>query len=139
MAVPRLQSIASHLSGQSEVHPFDPLSAAEIEKSVSIVKAQHDGLFFNAVTLQEPRKAEMQAWIDGSGSKPKRISDVVAIGRGSKVYDGLVDIDAGKLIRWELIEGVQPMVELLSFFRSPILMRIDYHGRLANSRACSSN
>jgi primary-amine oxidase len=111
MAVPRLQSIAHHLSGELlELHPFDPLSAAEIEKAVSIVNSQHNGLFYNAVTLQEPRKAEMQAWLNGSGPKPKRIADVVAIGRGSKVYDGLVDLNSEQIIRWELIKGVQPMV-----------------------------
>jgi primary-amine oxidase len=139
MAVPRLQSIASHLSGISDSHPFDPLTAAEIEKAVSIVNAQHDALFYNAVTLQEPRKAEMQKWLKESGPMPRRIADVVAIGRGSKVYDGLVDIEAGKLIHWEIIEGVQPMVIFSCNPFDDKLTSLDYHGRLTDSRTCGSH
>ena len=72
-------------------HPFDPLSAAEIERAVATVRAEKGTeLFFNAVFLQEPRKKDMLAWLDGvnQAPKPKRVADVVAIGRGSKVYDG---------------------------------------------------
>jgi len=113
MVLERVKQMAAHLTGQvSPSHPLDPLSGAEIKSAVAIVNEEHDGVFFNAVTLQEPRKAEMQAWLAApeTASKPPRVAEVVAIGRGSKVYDGLVDLTAGTLIQWELTEGVQPLV-----------------------------
>ena len=113
MALDRLKQAASHVTGQSEPpHPFDPLSEAEIEQAVAIVRKEHSGLFFNAVTLWEPRKAEMMAWIKDPKTvpRPHRVADVVAIGRGSKVYDGIADLTEGRLVSWELTEGVQPLV-----------------------------
>lgn len=113
MALNRLKQATSHLTGQGEPpHPFDPLSSSEIEQAVAIVRKDHGDVFFNAVTLWEPRKAEMMAWVKNPQTTPRpaRIADVVCIGRGSKVYDGHVDLDEGKLISWEYTEGVQPLV-----------------------------
>jgi primary-amine oxidase len=99
-------------NGIKKIHPFDPLSEAEIANAVSIVNAEHAGLFFNTVTVLEPKKKEMMAWLVDpvNTPKPHRIADVVAIGKGSKVYDGLVDLTEGKIIQWELTDGVQPLV-----------------------------
>lgn len=113
MVLDRLKQVAAHITGQADPpYPFDPLSETEIEKAVAIIRKEHDGLFFNAVTLWEPRKAEMMAWIADPKNvpRPRRIADVVAIGRGSKVYDGIVDLDEGRIMQWELTEGVQPLV-----------------------------
>lgn len=113
MVLDRLKQVAQHVTGTGpQPHPFDPLSAAEIEKTTAIVRREHASLFFNAVTTWEPRKAEMQAWLADPDHtvRPHRIADVVAIGKGSKVYDGLVDLDEEKILRWALTEGVQPLV-----------------------------
>jgi primary-amine oxidase len=113
MALDRLRQAASHLTGQGEPpHPLDPLSEVEIEQAVAIVEKEHSGLFYNAVTLWEPRKADMMIWVKDPKNTPRphRVADVVAIGRGSKVYDGIVDLTDGKILRWELTEGVQPLV-----------------------------
>jgi primary-amine oxidase len=113
MAATRLQQVASHLAlPPLPPHPLDPLSESEIERAVSIVKSIHSGLFFNAVTLWEPRKAEMMAWLASPTpvSRPHRVADVVAIGKGSKVYDAVVDLTDGKIVKWEYTEGVQPLV-----------------------------
>lgn len=148
MAFERIKELASSLTNDtsSVVHPFDPLSRAEIEQAVSIIRDDKgDQFYFNAVTLHEPRKAEMSAWLkskqkssvndaentngtngvnghDGhkdradktgvhkSIRQPNRVADVVAIGKGSKVFDGLVDLAEGKLLKWKLTEGVQPLV-----------------------------
>jgi primary-amine oxidase len=99
---------------ESDLHPFDPLTASEIEKAISIVKKAHGDVFFNVVALQEPRKAEMTAWLQGSSSapKPKRVADVVVIAPGGKVYDGLIDMEAEKITSWELLDGLQPIVSI---------------------------
>lgn len=115
-AIPRLTQLASHVSTafHSSPHPFDPLSATEIETAVSIIRdSQGDGYHFNAVTLREPKKADMLEWLaaDGKGAKkPARIAEIVAIGKGSKVFDGLVDLGAAKVVKWENTPGVQPLV-----------------------------
>jgi len=118
MSFERLSQLAGQLSlTASAPHPFDPLSAAEIEVAVAIVKKEKgDALFYNTVTLWEPRKAEMMAWLYAPDTKPRphRVADVVAIGRGSKVFDGTVDLTEGKLLDWVQMEGVQPMVYVMS-------------------------
>lgn len=113
MVLDRLKQVAQHVTGTApSPHPFDPLSALEIEKATAIVREEHGSLFFNAVTVWEPRKEEMLAWLADPEHtvRPHRVADVVAIGKGSKVYDGLVDLDEGKIVKWELTEDVQPLV-----------------------------
>lgn len=116
MVVERLKQVASHVTGQSrQPHPFDPLTESEIAKAVSIIRKEHAGeLFFNAVTLWEPRKAQMMAWLENPNAnlKPHRCADVVAIGRGSKVYDGVVDLEEGKVLKWAITPDVQPLITM---------------------------
>ncbi|KAH8903592.1 copper amine oxidase [Coniochaeta sp. PMI_546] len=102
------------LADSSIPHPFDPLSIEEIQTAISTVKKAHGDVTFNVVSLHEPRKAEMQAWLEkpDSAPRPARIADIVVIAPGSKVYDGLVDIKEGKILKWEHMEGVQPIITM---------------------------
>lgn len=97
---------------EAEAYPFDPLTASEIESAISIVKKAYGEVFFNVVSLHEPRKAEMMKWLQDptKAPKPGRVADVVVIARGGKVYDGLVDLGDGKVTKWELLDGLQPIV-----------------------------
>lgn len=113
MVLERLKQVASHVTGKTAPpHPLDPLSETEIEKAVAIIRKEHKELFFNAVTLWEPRKAEMMAWVADPEhtALPARVADIVCVGKGSKVYDGLVNLNEEKLVKWELMDGVQPLV-----------------------------
>ncbi len=113
MVLQRLKQVAQHVTGTTPPpHPFDPLSASEIEKAVGTVRKEHGSLYYNAVTLAEPRKVDMLPWLADPDHtvRPHRVADVVAIGKGSKVYDGLVDLNEEKIIQWEFTEGVQPLV-----------------------------
>lgn len=113
MALDRLKSVAQHVTGTSPPpHPFDPLSNQEIESAVSVIRAAKGKLFYNAVTLREPPKKEMLKWLESPYTlpRPTRIADIVAIAPGGKVLDGLVDLNAGKIVKWEQMEGVQPLV-----------------------------
>jgi primary-amine oxidase len=113
MVLDRLKQVAAHVTGKtSPPHPFDPLSESEIERAVAIIRKEHQGLFFNAVTLWEPQKAEMMAWLADPQHtvRPHRVADIVCVGKGSKVFDGIVDLNEGKLVKWEAMEGVQPLV-----------------------------
>lgn len=113
MVLNRLKQVAQHVTGTTPPpHPFDPLSASEIEKVTAIVRKEYGSLFFNAVTLSEPKKVEMLPWLSDPDHtiRPHRVADVVAIGKGSKVYDGFVDLDEEKILEWILTEDVQPLV-----------------------------
>ena len=112
MVLDRLKQVAQHVSGSPPPHPFDPLSSSEIEKAVGLVNEEHGPIFYNAVTVLEPRKAQMLAWLADPDhtQRPHRIADVVAIKKGGTVYDGLVDLDEGKILKWESNDGVQPLV-----------------------------
>lgn len=116
MVLERVKQMSSHLTGQLlPPHPLDPLSSSEIKEAVEIVRKEYNDIFFNAITLWEPRKAEMMAWLASpdTAQRPHRVADVVAIGRGSKVYDGTVDLEDKKILSWEFTEGVQPLVSVL--------------------------
>jgi primary-amine oxidase len=93
-------------------HPFDPLSLEEIKIAIGIVKKAHGEVFFNVVSLHEPRKAEMMNWITDTSNAPRpaRVADVVVIAPGGKVYDGLVNLSSGTIAKWELLDGLQPIV-----------------------------
>lgn len=115
MALDRLKSVTSHLSGSPPVpHPFDPLTNAEIESAVSTIRATHGKLHYNAVTLREPKKVEMLKWLASPTTlpRPARVADIVAIAPGGGVYDGLVDLEENKIIKWEKLSGVQPLVRI---------------------------
>ncbi|KAK4126969.1 hypothetical protein N657DRAFT_661255 [Parathielavia appendiculata] len=95
-------------------HPFDPLTLGEIETAISIVKTAHGDVFFNVVSLQEPRKAEMTAWLaePDNAPRPKRVAEVVVIAPGGKVYDGLVNLAEAKITKWDLLDGEQPIITM---------------------------
>ena len=113
MVLDRLKQVAQHVISNPPIpHPFDPLSATEIQDAAATIAKEHGPLYYNAVTLLEPRKAEMLAWLadPDHARRPHRVADVVAIAKGSKVYDGLVDLEERKVIQWESVDGVQPLV-----------------------------
>lgn len=113
MATNRLQSVAHHFTATSPLpHPFDPLTNAEIDKAVHIIRTEKGSVHYNAITLYEPRKREMTKWLANPqvAPRPKRIADVVVIAPGGKVHDGLVDLAEERVVKWEQIDGVQPLV-----------------------------
>jgi primary-amine oxidase len=113
MALDRLKSVAHHVAGTADPpHPFDPLSNAEIEAAVAILRKEHGPLHYNAITLYEPRKQEMLKWLADPvrTPRPARVADVVVIAPGGRVFDGLVGLAEGKILKWEHMKGVQPLV-----------------------------
>src|SRR5436190_4574589 len=128
MVLNRLKQLAFHVDAcPPSPHPFDPLSTVEIDAAVALVRAEHGSLSFNAVTLWEPRKAEMMAWLADpeNAPRPHRVADIVAIEPGGKIYDGVVDLNEKKIVQWGHTEGVQPLITMADLQVVEILARQD--------------
>ncbi|KAK9469689.1 copper amine oxidase [Lipomyces arxii] len=116
----RLSQITSHTRASTAPvadHPLDPLSAAEIKAAAAIVKAAYPdkNLTFNVISLADPRKSEFLAWSAApeKTSVPAREVDIVALEAGvSGVWEGLLDLTAGKVLSFELVTGVQPILTI---------------------------
>jgi len=109
-------------------HPLDPLTTAEIQQVILITRREigdtvdvEDGstptkkkFRYNTITLHEPTKSEFLEWQTSGGEVvPKRVAEVVAVDREGGVYDGLVELNGeGKVVEWERLSGVQPMLTM---------------------------
>lgn len=128
MVLDRLKQLTYQVSATGPPpHPFDPLSTTEIEAAVAIVRKEHGSLNFNGVTLYEPRKAEMLAWLADPERvpRPARAADVVAIAPGGKVFDGVVNLDQKKIIEWKHTPNVQPLITMEDLQEVEHIMRKD--------------
>jgi primary-amine oxidase len=89
-------------------HPLDPLSADEISSAVAVLRAARladADTRFPLIDLDEPPKATVLTW--RSGQAIARTAFVVAR-RDRTVYEGVVDLAAHKVVRWQAIPNVQP-------------------------------
>ncbi|KAI5307536.1 hypothetical protein KEM55_008046 [Ascosphaera atra] len=116
MVLERLQQLSQQVDATAPLpHPFDPLSAIEIERASGIVRAENPNkkLIFNTITLSEPIKKEMLAWLANpeKAPRPLRAAEVVVIlGDTGKAYDGIVDLVNGKVTKWVELDGEQPII-----------------------------
>jgi primary-amine oxidase len=128
MVLNRLQQLAHHVTATAaRPHPFDPLTSAEIDDVVAITRKEHGSLHYNAVTLYEPRKAEMMAWVANpeTAPRPVRKADIVAIAPGGKVYDGVVDLESNKILEWKHTPDVQPLITMEDLQEAEHVVRKD--------------
>ena len=99
-------------------HPLDPLSPEEIFLAANIVKVAYPEkkkLKFNVISLADPKKEEFLTWSTSpeSAPKPAREVDIVALEMGvSGVWDGLVDLTNEKMVSFERLTGVQPILTI---------------------------
>ncbi|KAL4778541.1 copper amine oxidase [Aspergillus varians] len=99
------------------MHPFDPLSPAEISKVAAVVRAHFPGQSpaFTFITLKEPPKLEMLPFLESEHrgppvtTRPARISHVQVVLRGDKgpnqLVELLVNLDANQVISSEHLVG----------------------------------
>jgi primary-amine oxidase len=95
-------------------HPLDPLSAAEIQASVALLRAAghvDEATRFALIDLDEPDKAEVLAWRQRPTQRraPSRRAFVIAR-HELTVYEAVVDLDARRVESWTPIPGVQSAV-----------------------------
>ncbi|MEM6660850.1 MAG: primary-amine oxidase [Pseudomonadota bacterium] len=93
-------------------HPLDPLSVAEIETAVRVVRASagiDDSAWFETITLDEPDRAEIAAM--ATGQIPTRRAYVCCYERSSnRTMRGRIDLDSGALLSWDHVPGVQARI-----------------------------
>jgi primary-amine oxidase len=102
--------LAPALLGAAAVsaHPLDALSAEEIGTAMRVLRAAghaDTATRFPLITLDEPDKEAVLAWRPGQVFVRKAF---VIARHDRTVYEGLVDLAAGKLERWEAVPNVQP-------------------------------
>ncbi|KAL2426677.1 Copper amine oxidase 1 [Exophiala dermatitidis] len=115
MVLERVKQLAQQVSNTvSPPHPLDPLSSLEIEAAVTILRGKYGKLYYNAVTLLEPPKAQMLKWLADPETTPRphRVADIVVITTDGKVFDGNVDLTEGKVISWKETPNVQPLITM---------------------------
>jgi len=108
-------------------HPWDPLSGEEITRAVDVVRKAYGKLHYQAVTLLEPRKADMSRWLQDKANipPPPRIADVTVIGPSGKVYDAFVDVATTRILKWEELNDVQPIITLEELTAVETICRTD--------------
>ncbi|MCH7548972.1 MAG: primary-amine oxidase [Candidatus Krumholzibacteriota bacterium] len=92
------------------MHPLDPLTAPEYNALVRVLndKGLADGRSrYPLVTLQEPDKASVTAWVPGD-SLHRRAFAIVK--KGLETFEAVVDVSSDSLVSWKQVDGVQPGV-----------------------------
>lgn len=115
MALERTKQVFQQLAGKAASepkHPLDPLTEAEIALAVSLCRKEKEDVIFNSVNLLEPKKADLQRWLNGASPTLHRFADVIASGRGSKVYDVIVDLTDKRIAKWDEPPGVFPGITM---------------------------
>jgi primary-amine oxidase len=113
--VDRLKQLTFQVSATAPApHPLDPLSTLEIDTAVAVIREKYAPINFNAVSLYEPRKVEMLAWLQNpeKAPRPARCAEVVCIAPQGKVFDGIVDLNKKEVVDWKYTPGVQPIITM---------------------------
>ena len=111
-------SIQVQSSPVKDVHPLDPLSPAEIESAVAIVRAERNlgaRVRFETVELKEPIKESVPG---RNGNKPAgRDAFMILLDNDTRTtYEAVVALAEGKVRSWTNIPDVQPRLMMDEFF-----------------------
>jgi len=108
-------------------HPLDPLTADEVARAWSLVRAQ-DGLGSRvrvvSIALAEPPRAALYG--PGAEHPAERAAFVVLMDSDArKTYEAVVSLTRGRLVSWTHVPGVQPAIVLDEFFECEAAVRAD--------------
>ncbi|MCA1575711.1 MAG: tyramine oxidase [Acidobacteria bacterium] len=113
-------------TGQT-LHPLDPLTSEEVKVAARVIAALPqfpEGSLFSTIVLKEPLKKVVLG--HKSGAPVSRQAFAVILDRkGNRTFEAVVDLKAGRLISWEQIEGVQPLVTGSEFEALPNIVKAD--------------
>lgn len=127
----RLQMLSMHATaGASTSHPLDPLNKDELRKAVGLIKNSFQGreISFNTVSLKEPEKRELRAYLDSPNvyTRPKREAYFVILEQGLKgITEGVVSLSEDKLLYSTVSSSVQPILTVEDLGAVEDIMRKD--------------
>lgn len=117
----------------SAQHPLDPLTEAEINEAVKLVKATPafpQAALFSTVVLNEPPKAEVLSFT--SGKNFTREAFAVVFDRvNNKTFESIIDLKTKSVIAWKEIPGSQPLVFVEEYETVPVIVKADIRWQAA--------
>ena len=93
-------------------HPLDSLTADEIQATTKVLRAHPafpQGAQFVMMVVKEPPKSAVLAYAPGTPLARQSFS-VILDRRGNRTFEAVVDVNAGTVVSWNQIKGVQPLV-----------------------------
>ena len=93
-------------------HPLDSLTAAEIQATTKVLSAHPafpQGAQFVMMVAKEPAKSVVTSYTPGT-SVARQSFSVILDRRGNRTFEAVVDVNAGTVVSWKHIPGVQPLV-----------------------------
>jgi primary-amine oxidase len=108
-------------------HPCDPLTAAEIERAVTVIRdcvPELAEIRFPLIRVHAPAKDDVRGY--DRASPPARSAFLVVYDRvHGATFEAIVDLRAGKLAAWQHIQGVQPAIMIEEIMALEEIVRND--------------
>ena len=114
-------------------HPLDPLSTQEIRTAFRVIEASQQfpaGAFFPIVTLKEPPKSEVNAWVPGDSFRREAFANVYDRAT-NRLFEAVVNLRTEQLISFTRKQGAQPAVFASEFVDADTAVRADPRWRQA--------
>ncbi|HZP15147.1 MAG TPA: primary-amine oxidase, partial [Nocardioides sp.] len=108
-------------------HPLDPLTADEITRVATILRARPglgQRVRFNTIILREPTRAELAAHASGGTVEREALAIVLDNDTGTTA-EAIVSLDRGTITSWQEIPGVQPSITIDEFIDCEALCKAD--------------
>jgi primary-amine oxidase len=112
-------------------HPVDPLTAEEITRVATAVRAHVPGidLLFSSITLAEPSKGSLEA--HRQGAPLVRAAEAVVLDGPHGVIVALVGTDPAEVLSWTPVPDVRPPLLFTEAFNAMEAVRADERWRAA--------
>ncbi len=130
-ALCQILSLAWAATAVAAVHPLDPLTKAELNTAVAVLRAEHrisGSTRLPLLSLKEPPKSNILA-----GRTPPRQAFAVPFARRNtrQTFEAVIDLTARSVVSWREIKGVQPPLMLEDFTIAEQVVRTDPGWRAA--------
>ncbi|GAB3295710.1 primary-amine oxidase [Epidermidibacterium keratini] len=111
----------------NKTHPLEPLSREEVSAASAIIKAApqwNDECRFVYLELDEPDKALVTSWQPGD-EWDRCASALLRDRKNRATYEVVASLDAGEVVSWDTVEGVQPPMMFEEFMACEEAVRGD--------------
>ncbi|KAL1931914.1 hypothetical protein VTP01DRAFT_8970 [Rhizomucor pusillus] len=117
-------------AGQQSKHPLDPLTTEEIRAVSTIIRKERPNeiFVFSSISLKEPPKDRMMAFLGWDTSRPKpesieREALAIVMDRPSGlVHEMTVSLTQAKIADWKRMEGMQPTIHVMEMLEAESVM-----------------